>query len=197
MEAKHQKLVDRKIDFRLKKKKERKKLRKEQRDADEDVSSEEEEENVREAFGAPQCEQEGCKLWCLATAHGTQLLRSAHRKEKINREEEEAEAAEEDRRRIEEETVARRRDELNARINRRNERRQTCEAVEIEEEEEEEDARLEENAPRCEKAGCTRWHSVRVHGMQLLYTNHQKERIKLDKKVEKEAGEEEEDEDDE
>lgn len=43
----------------LKKRKERKKLRKEQRDAGEDVSSDEEEENIREAFGAPQCEQEG------------------------------------------------------------------------------------------------------------------------------------------
>lgn len=92
-EAKHQKLVDRKIKLRLKKRKERKKLRKEQRDAGEDVSSNEE-EDVREAFGALQCEVEGCKFWCSVKEHGTQS--SAHQKEKIKREEEKAEAAEEE-----------------------------------------------------------------------------------------------------
>lgn len=61
------------------------------------------------------------------------LLRTP--KEEIKREEEEAEAAEEERKRIEKETVVRRRDGLNARINRRNERRQAGEAVDIEEEE--------------------------------------------------------------
>lgn len=70
--------MDRKIKLGLKKTKEREKLSKEWRDAGEDVNSDEEEEPVREAFGTPQCKQEGCKFWRSVEDHRTQLLCSAH-----------------------------------------------------------------------------------------------------------------------